>query len=170
MKHNSQGKTATMPVLKPKPKPVASSAAKKAAPKVRRPDDEVNRAPSAWGRRLARLVGANFGVNMVADRSKNEGTHGRTCVVIKCAKSPVPPIFVSAEMLQRVDEVWGVFVTYGQGAEIWSCPAEFVRRNAYFTRNPKIMPRAEITLRTMKRGGTMIGKVSQEEIESCHIP
>ncbi|RYG75540.1 hypothetical protein EON80_00380 [bacterium] len=168
MKHDIQRKTATMPV--PKPKTAASTRSKKAVNTARRPDDEVNRAPSAWGRRLARLVGANFGVNMVSDRSKNEGAHGKTNVVIKCAKSPVPPIFISAEMLQRVDEVWGVFVTYGEGAQIWSCPADFVRRNAYFTRNPKIMPRAEITLRTMKRGGTLIGTVTQDEIDACHIP
>jgi hypothetical protein len=170
MKHDIQRKTAPMPVHKSTTKPAVSARSKKATPRVRRPDDEVNRAPGSWGRRLARLVGTNFGVQMVADRSKNEGTRGKTCVVIKCAKSPVPPIFISAEMLQRVDEVWGVFVTYGDGAQIWSCPAEFVRRNAYFTRNPKIMPRAEITLRTMKRGGTLIGTVSQAEIESCNIP
>jgi hypothetical protein len=169
MIYDIKRKTETVPVLK-SPQPAVRPQTKKANSPIRRPDDEVNRAPSAWGRRLARLVGANFGVNMVADRSKNEGAHGKTNVVIKCAKSPVPPIFISAEMLQRVDEVWGVFVIYGEGAQVWSCPAEFVRRNAYFTRNPKIMPRAEITFKTMKRGGQMIGTVTQAEVEACHIP
>jgi hypothetical protein len=132
-------------------------------------DDEVNLSPQAWGRRVARLVGATFGVEMVADRSKNEGTLGQKRIVIKCAKSATPPIFITTEMLQRADEIWGVFLEFGQGAQIWSCSVEFVRANAYFTRGPQTR-RAEITLKAMKRGGTLVGTLSQEQIEACHIP
>src|SRR5690606_29824033 len=35
---------------------------------------EKNAAPSQWGRRLARLVGEKFGVHMVENHAKNEGT------------------------------------------------------------------------------------------------
>lgn len=160
--------TTSKPQLQPK-KPGKKTVAKNAL-RVRRPDNEVNQAPVAWGRRVARLVGDNFGVRMVADRAKNEGEQGKKRVVIKCAKSTIPPIFVSAEMLTRVDEVWGVFLSFGEGAQVWSCPADFVRRNAYFTHNPRVPARAEITLKTIKKGGTLLGTISQEEIEACHVP
>ncbi|PQV64788.1 hypothetical protein B1R32_10355 [Abditibacterium utsteinense] len=137
---------------------------------LRRADEEVNLAPVAWGRRVARLVGDKFGVQMVADRSKNEGARGKTRVVIKCAKSRVAPIFVLTQMLSRVDEVWGIFLIHGEGAQVWSCDAAFVRRAAYFSRNAKVMPRAELRFKAMQRGGTLIGNLSEAEIESCHVP
>ncbi len=133
-------------------------------------DEEVNLAPVAWGRRLGRLTGAKFGVQMVADRAKNEGAHGKTRVVIKCAKSVSAPIFVSVDMLSRIDEVWGVFLIQGEGAQVWCCPVAFVRRNAYFTRNPKIMPRVEVRFKAMQRGGKLLGKLSEPEVEICQIP
>ncbi|HEX9998745.1 MAG TPA: hypothetical protein VGB45_16540 [Abditibacterium sp.] len=137
---------------------------------ARRADNEVNLAPQAWGRRVARLVGEQFGVKMVSNRSKNEGERGDTRVVIKCAKSQSPPIFISVEMLARVDEVWGVFLIHGEGAQIWSCSAAHVKRCAHFSRNPKTMPRAEITLKKIQRAGTLLGTLSESEIEECHIP
>ncbi len=142
----------------------------KTLPAARLSDEEVNRAPIAWGRRLARLVGKKFAVQMTPDRSKNEGVLGRTRVVIKCAKSRSAPIFVSAQMLERSDEVWGVFLQVGEGAEIWKCDAAFVRRAAYFTHQPKLMPRAELRFKAISRGGVLIGTLSESEIESCEIP
>jgi hypothetical protein len=156
----------SMPVAEPKISPKTKT---RKASVARRPDGEVNQAPVAWGRRLARLVGEKFGVQMISDRAKNEGTRSKTRIVIKCAKSPFPPIFVTLEMLERTDEVWGVFL-HEEGGEVWSCPASYVRRVAYVTRNPKIAPRASIGLKKMRRGGQLIGIISQDEVESCHIP
>jgi hypothetical protein len=60
---------------------------------------------SQWGRRLARLVGEKFGVHMVENQAKNEGTYQRKDICIKCAKSPMPPVSVLTDMLDRVDRV-----------------------------------------------------------------
>ena len=163
-----------MPVLQtekpPRPTPRRKIARRAPLSQTRRADSEVNLAPQAWGRRVARLVGEQFGVKMVSNRSKNEGERGETRVVIKCAKSQSPPIFISVEMLARVDEVWGVFLIHGQGAQIWSCSAAHVKRAAHFSRNPKTMPRAEITLKKIQLAGTLLGTLSQTEIEECHVP
>jgi hypothetical protein len=150
---------------------VKSVAAKpKNTPVARLRDDEVNLAPVAWGRRLARLVGSKFHVKMSLDRSKNEGVRRKTRIVIKCAKSHSAPIFVSVDMLARADEVWGVFLFVGQGAEIWKCDAHFVRRAAYINRSSQKMARAELRFKAMQRGGVLIGHLSEIEIESCRIP
>ena len=137
---------------------------------VRLSDAEVNRAPLAWGRRVARVVGAQMGVEMSLDRAKNEGTRGKTRVAIKCAKSRSAPIIVSQAMLGRVKEVWGVFLVVGQGAEIWKCDAAFVRRAAYFNTTSQKMVRAELRFKAMQRGGTLIGHLSEAEVEACEIP
>ncbi len=152
-----------------KPKKLAVAKPKN-VPVARLSDEEVNRAPLAWGRRLARLVGAKFGVKMSLDRAKNEGVRRKTRIAIKCAKSRCAPVFVSVEMLARIDELWGVFLVVGQGAEIWKCDADFVRRAAYINRSSQKMARAELRFKAMQRGGVLIGKLSEEEVESCQIP
>ncbi|MBW3636409.1 MAG: hypothetical protein KY445_08085, partial [Armatimonadetes bacterium] len=59
---------------------------------------------------------------------------------------------------------------HDDGGEVWRCPASYVRRVAYVTRNPKIAPRASIGLKKMRVGGQLIGKITPQEIEECRIP
>lgn len=133
-------------------------------------DDEKNQAPSQWGRRLARVVGQKFGVKMSSNFARNEGTHGRKDIVIKCAKSTSPPIFVLTDTLDRVDEVWGVFLTDDDSAEIWSISARQVREFAYFTSGPNVQSRAEINYRKVRPIGKLVGHLTAAEVEDCRIP
>jgi len=131
---------------------------------------EKNAAPSQWGRRLARLVGEKFGVQMVDNHAKNEGSIGDKDICIKCAKSPMPPVSVLIEMLGRVDEVWAVYVLLDGSAQVWAVDAKKVREMGYFTHGEKVQKRVEIYLRHIIPVGTLVGTLSESEVESCHIP
>jgi hypothetical protein len=91
-------------------------------------------------------------------------------VVIKCAKSIAPPIFVLTDMLDRIDEVWAVYVMDDDTAQIWSITAKQVREHAYFTHGPNVQSRAEIYLRQIQPIGKLVGTLTEEEVESCRIP
>lgn len=131
---------------------------------------EKNAAPSQWGRRLARLVGEKFGVQMVENHAKNEGIYKGKDICIKCAKSPMPPVSVLIEMLDRVDQLWAVYVMSDGTAEVWSLDAKQVRELGYFTHGEKVQKRVEIYLRRIKPVGKLIGTLTEEEVESCRIP
>jgi len=131
---------------------------------------EKNAAPSQWGRRLARLVGAKFHVDMVDNYSKNEGTWKGKDIVIKCAKSPMPPVSVLVEMLDRLDYLWAVFIMFEGHADVWSIPVKALRDNGYFTSGAKVQKRVELHLKKAQALGTKIGSLTQDEVESCHIP
>lgn len=132
--------------------------------------EEKNMAPSQWGRRLARLVGEKFGVVMSENRSKNEGTYRGQEIAIKCAKSPMPPVSVLVDMLERIDQLWAVYVMLDGSAEVWAIAADKIYEHGYFTRGPKVQKRVEIYLRKIARLGTKIGNLTPEEVESCRIP
>ncbi len=131
---------------------------------------EKNVAPSQWGRRLARLVGEKFGVQMVENQAKNEGTYQRKDICIKCAKSPMPPVSVLVDMLERVDQLWAVYVMFDGTAQVWSIDTKMVRELGYFTHGEKVQKRVEIYLRRITPVGTLIGSLTKEEVESCRIP
>lgn len=131
---------------------------------------EKNAAPSQWGRRLARLVGEKFGVQMVENHAKNEGSIKGKDICIKCAKSPMPPVSVLVEMLDRVDQLWAVYVIYDGTAEVWAIDTKKVRELGYFTHGEKVQKRVEIYLRRIVPVGTLVGKLSAREVESCRIP
>ena len=131
---------------------------------------EKNAAPSQWGRRLARLVGAKFGVEMVANQSKNEGSWRGKDIVIKCAKSPMPPVSVLVEMLDRLDYLWAVFIMFEGHADVWSIPVKALKDNGYFTSGEKVQKRVELHLKKAEALGTKIGTLTADEVESCHIP
>lgn len=131
---------------------------------------EKNAAPSQWGRRLARLVGAKFDVEMVENQSKNEGSWRGKDIVIKCAKSPMPPVSVLVEMLDRLDYLWAVFIMYEGHADVWSVPVKALKDNGYFTSGEKVQKRVELHLKKAQALGTKIGSLDAEDVESCRIP
>lgn len=137
---------------------------------ARRDAVDSNAAPSQWGRRLARLVGEKYGVQMSENRSKNEGIWRKKAVAIKCAKSLMPPVSVLTSMLDRLDVLWAVYLTPDGGAQIWSIPIEAVREHGYFTRGPNVQKRVEVYHRKAKRIGKLMGTLSAAEVESCEIP
>lgn len=131
---------------------------------------EKNAAPSQWGRRLARLVGCKFGVEMVENHSKNEGSWRGKDIVIKCAKSPMPPVSVLVEMLDRLDFLWAVFIMPEGHADVWSVSVKALRDNGYFTSGPKVQKRVELHLKKAMALGTKIGSLDVDDVESCRIP
>lgn len=131
---------------------------------------EKNAAPSQWGRRLARLVGAKFGVEMVENQSKNEGSWRGRDIVIKCAKSPMPPVSVLVEMLDRLDFLWAVFIMPEGHADVWSVSAKALKDNGYFTSGEKVQKRVELHLKKAESLGTKIGSLNAEDVDSCRIP
>lgn len=131
---------------------------------------EKNAAPSQWGRRLARLVGEKFGVQMVENHAKNEGTFQGKDICIKCAKSHMPPVSVLVEMLDRIDQLWAVYLLNDNTAQIWAIDARQVRKLGYFTHGEKVQKRVEIYLRHIVPVGTLVGTLTEAEVESCRIP
>jgi hypothetical protein len=86
-------------------------------PRKKRPTERAkamekarNTAPTQWGRRLARLVGDKFGAQMSENHSKNVGSWRGQAIVIKCAKSPMPPVSVLTTMLDHIDLLWAVYI------------------------------------------------------------
>jgi len=129
-----------------------------------------NVAPSQWGRRLARLVGAKYGVQMSQNWSKNEGVIGGKTVVIKCAKSTVPPVTVLISMLERLDDLWAVYLMPDGGAELWVVPIDAVRQYGYWTHGANVRHRIELSRRKVVRLGYLKGMLLPHEVESCDIP
>jgi len=129
-----------------------------------------NIAPTQWGRRLARLVGDKFGVAMSDNYSKNEGRLRGKDLVIKCAKSQTPPISVLTEMLERLDEVWAVFLTPDGGAEVWRITAKEMHNYGYQTHGPNVPRRVELGRKKIAAIGKLVGNLDSDEVDSCHIP
>lgn len=164
--------TSTLRSTKARSAPSARSASTTARAPFRRASssEEKNVAPSQWGRRLARLVGAKFNVQMSPNLSKNEGTWRRKDIVIKCAKSIMPPVSVLTDMLERIDQLWAVYVMPDGSAEIWAVDVAKVREHGYFTHGPNVAKRVEIHRRKIVTLGKLIGTLTEDEVESCHIP
>jgi hypothetical protein len=135
-----------------------------------RKNEEKNAPPSQWGRRMARMVGEKFGVNMVENHARNEGTYRNKDIVIKCAKSLMPPVSVLVDVLDRVDELWAVYIFPEGHAEIWAISAALVRKHAYFTHGANVQKRAEMYLRYITPLGKKIGELTIEEVEACRVP
>ena len=129
-----------------------------------------NEAPSQWGRRLARLVGEKFNVKMSDNWSKNVGIWQERNIVIKCAKSPMPPVSVLIGTLESIDELWAVYVMPEGHAEIWSVPVREVRAHGYFTHGARVPKRVEITRRKILALGAQIGTLDSRDVDSCRIP
>lgn len=133
-------------------------------------DDEVNQAPGMWGRRLARLVGRRYGVKMSRNRAINEGTLDHTPVIIKCAKSYQAPIQVSASSLERVSEVWGVFLNEVDDGEVWRAPVAEFKRFAYYYAPREGVPHYQIRYSRFKRIATRAGTVPAADVLRVEIP
>ena len=152
--------------------PTTKSIAKKrvAPPTSLHLDVEKNSAPSQWGRRLARRVGAKFGVAMTENQSKNEGRIRGRDIVIKCAKSQTPPVSVLGEMMDRIDELWAVFLVPEGDAEVWRVPVAAVRAHGYQTHGRKVQRRFELRYRKVVEFGKLVGTLDRKEVEACNIP
>lgn len=131
---------------------------------------EKNAAPSQWGRRLARRTGEKFGVQMVENHARNFGTWQGKVIIIKCAKSTMPPVSVLESNLDRTDELWAVYLMPEGHAEVWVVPIEAVRSHGYLTRGLNTQRRIEISLRKITRLGELLGTLSASEVEACRIP
>jgi hypothetical protein len=107
---------------------------------------------------------------MVENHARNEGTYRGRDVVIKCAKSLMPPVSVLVDVLDRVDEMWAVYILPEGHAEVWSITDKQIRENAYFTRGANVQRRAEIYYRHIVPIGKKIGELTEDEVESCRIP
>jgi hypothetical protein len=145
------------------------TASGKASASARR-DLPPNAAPSQWARRLARAVGAAYGVRMSPNHARNEGEWGGRDVVIKCAKSPAPPVSVLMSMVDRLDELWAVFVMPSGEAEVWRVPVATLQRHGYLTQGRNVTPRLEITRRKVSLCGELLGVLDRESVEACRIP
>ncbi len=127
-------------------------------------------APSLWHRRLARLVARKRGVQMEGHRNLSEGTLDGRRIAIRCAKSKTPPISVSESVLERVHEVWGVFLTQTDAAQIYSLPVSEFKRLAYFYCPRNGQPTYTIRLKRFSSRATLVGMLGEEEVERIEIP
>ncbi len=127
-------------------------------------------APTLWHRRLARLVARKHGVQMEAKRTWSEGTLDGRRIAIRCAKSKTPPISVSASTLERVHEVWGVFLTQTDAAQIYALSAPEFKRIASFYSPRNGQPIYTIRLKRLSARATLIGTLSEEEVAQIEIP
>ena len=123
-----------------------------------------------WGRRLARLVGAKWKVKMSSNRALNEGMHGQIPIVIKCAKSTGAPIQVSRATLERVSEVWGVFLSETDSAPVWKLSVRDFKRVASFYSPRNGTPHYVIRYKRFTREAELLGTVASEEVEGVEIP
>lgn len=127
-------------------------------------------APTLWHRRLAQLVARKWGVQMERNRNLSEGTLDGRRIAIRCAKSKTPPISVSASVLERVHEVWGVFLTQTDAAQIYSLPVSEFKRLAYFYSPRNGQPTYTIRLKRFSSRATLVGMLGEEEVERIEIP
>ena len=133
-------------------------------------DDEPNSSPTQWGRRVARLVGEKFGVEMVSNHARNEGAFDDKDIVIKCAKSTTPPVSILTSMLDRLDQLWAVYLMPSGRADVWAVDIETVRERGYFTRGEKVQKRVEVYFKVIIEVGEKVGELTEAEVESCRIP
>ena len=133
-------------------------------------DAEVNQAPLMWGRRLARLVGRRYGIKMSRNRAINEGMWERTPIIIKCAKSYQAPIQVSANSLERVGEVWGVFLSETDDGEVWRAPATEFKKLAYYYAPRDGVPYYMMRYKRFKRIATHAGTLPAKDVLRVEIP
>ncbi len=133
----------------------------------RRPNPNV---PTLWHRRLARLVARQFGVQMESKGNLSEGVLNGRHIAIRCAKSKTPPISVSASALERAHEVWGVFLTQTDAAQVYSLSAQEFKRLAYFYSPRNGQPIYTIRLKRFSSRATLLGTLSEEEVEQVEIP
>lgn len=123
-----------------------------------------------WGRRLARMVGRRFGVRMSRNRALNEGELSGVSLVIKCAKSDKAPIQISKNTLERVQEVWGVFLDEEDNAHIWKANSRDVRRLAYYYSPRDGVPYYSIRLHRLRRIAEHQGVIAGRDVHRCEIP
>ena len=102
--------------------------------------------------------------------SKNEGVYRGKDIVIKCAKSTMPPVSVLVDMLDRIDLLWAVYIMDDNTAEVWAVDAKVVREIGYFTHGPNVQRRVELYLRKIIPAGKLVGTLTSDEVDSCHIP
>lgn len=135
------------------------------SPRRARPD-----APSLWHQRLARLVARKWGVQMASKGNLSEGTLDGRLVAIRCAKSKTPPISVSASVLERAHEVWGVFLTQTDAAQVYCLPAQEFKRLAYFYSPRDGQPIYTLRLKRFASRATLLGTLGEEEVAQVEIP
>lgn len=107
---------------------------------------------------------------MAGNRSCNEGELRGRAIAIKCAKSPMPPVTVLIDMLDRVDTLWAVYLTLDDGAEVWAIEMADVKRHGYYTRGPRVQKRVELYRRKAIRIGRLVGTLTPDEVAVCDIP
>ena len=107
---------------------------------------------------------------MERNRNLSEGTLDGRRIAIRCAKSKTPPIAVSVSVLERVHEVWGVFLTQTDAAQVYSLSATEFKRLAYFYSPRNGQPSYTIRLKRFSSRATLIGMLSEEEVEAIEIP
>ena len=127
-------------------------------------------APTLWHRRLSRLVGRKWGVQMERNRNLSEGTLDDRRIAIRCAKSKTPPITVSAATLERVHEVWGVFLTQTDAAQIYALSAADFKRTACFYSPRNGQPHYSARLSRFSRRAQLIGTIPEAEVKAIGIP
>ncbi len=144
------------------------SASNKPPAKPRKPANPE--APTQWHRRLARLVGRKWGVQMDPRGNVSEGVLDGRVIAIRCAKSKTPPITVTAATLERVHEVWGVFLTQTDAAQIYALSAAQFKRTASFYSPRNGQPHYTARLSRFARHARLIGTVPEEEVGEIGIP
>lgn len=127
-------------------------------------------APALWHRRLAYLVARKWSVRMESNKTLSEGALEGRLIAIRCAKSKTPPITVSAHVLERVHEVWGVFLTQTDSAEIYSMSAQDFKRIAYFYSPRNGVPLYSARRVRFVRRAQLLGTISEAEVEDIEIP
>ncbi len=127
-------------------------------------------APTLWHRRLARMVARHWAVQMDSKANLSEGVLDGRHIAIRCAKSKTPPISVSASALERVHEVWGVFLTQTDAAQVYCLSAQEFKRMAYFYCPRKGQPTYTIRLKRFSSRAKLIGTLSEEQVGSIEIP
>ena len=94
----------------------------------------------------------------------------RTPVIIKCAKSYQAPIQVSANSLERVGEVWGVFLSEVDDGEVWRAPAAEFKKLAYYYAPREGNPYYMMRYTRFKRIATHAGTIASKDVLRVEIP
>jgi hypothetical protein len=107
---------------------------------------------------------------MSVNRSLNEGTLDRTPIVIKCAKSVRAPLTVSKTTLERVNEVWAVFLTSTDAGEVWRLSASDFKQAASFYSPRNGVPHYSIRYKRIKARAELVGIIPEKDVARCEIP
>lgn len=127
-------------------------------------------ASALWHRRLARLVARRWGVQMDFKGNLSEGILDGRRIAIRCAKSKTPPISVSASALERTHEVWGVFLTQTDAAQVYCLSAQEFKLLAHFYSPRKGQATYTLRLKRFSSRATLLGTLSEEEVAQVEIP